>query len=125
MGPVDCAFLRSPSRRVGLLRCRFQYLRHTPGPKQSSSAFPSFRGAGTDGKPGERMRKNTKSKTARLVNVRSSHRCKRAGVTALVGQTMDRWKQVALVVIVCACFNFWGIGSVSFIDPDEGMYGTI
>jgi 4-amino-4-deoxy-L-arabinose transferase-like glycosyltransferase len=39
--------------------------------------------------------------------------------------TMDSWKQLAIVAAVCAWFSFWGIGSVSFIDPDEGMYGTI
>jgi 4-amino-4-deoxy-L-arabinose transferase-like glycosyltransferase len=39
--------------------------------------------------------------------------------------TMDSWKQLAIIAAVCAWFSFWGIGSVSFIDPDEGMYGTI
>jgi 4-amino-4-deoxy-L-arabinose transferase-like glycosyltransferase len=37
----------------------------------------------------------------------------------------DKWKQLAVILAVCAWFSFRGIGSVGFIDPDEGMYGSI
>jgi 4-amino-4-deoxy-L-arabinose transferase-like glycosyltransferase len=37
----------------------------------------------------------------------------------------DKWKRLAVILAVCAWFGFRGIGSVSFIDPDEGMYGSI
>src|SRR3990172_5721055 len=33
------------------------------------------------------------------------------------------WGSLSLVVVLW--FLFWGIGSVSFLDPDEGMYGSI
>ena len=38
---------------------------------------------------------------------------------------MQNWKQLAVAAAVCAWFCFWELGAVSFIDPDEGMYGTI
>ncbi len=35
------------------------------------------------------------------------------------------WKELAILVPVCGLFIFWGLGSFSFLDPDEGMYGAI
>ncbi len=35
------------------------------------------------------------------------------------------WIELTLLVGVIAPFIFWGIGSISFLDPDEGMYGSI
>ena len=38
----------------------------------------------------------------------------------------DNWiRDLTLLVAVSVPFLFWGIGSVSFLDPDEGMYGDI
>lgn len=38
----------------------------------------------------------------------------------------NRWKQEVLLILLLAIpFLFWGIGSFSFLDPDEGLYGTI
>ncbi|HEX9445683.1 MAG TPA: glycosyltransferase family 39 protein [Candidatus Binatia bacterium] len=39
--------------------------------------------------------------------------------------TMQNWKQLAVAAAVCGWFCFWQLGAVSFIDPDEGMYGAI
>jgi len=39
---------------------------------------------------------------------------------------VDRWwKELGILLVVCVPFLFWGIGSISFLDPDEGMYGSI
>jgi len=35
------------------------------------------------------------------------------------------WKELLILVGVCGAFIFWGIGSISLLDPDEGLYGTI
>jgi len=35
------------------------------------------------------------------------------------------WKEALVLVGVSVPFLFWGIGSISFLDPDEGMYGAI
>ena len=35
------------------------------------------------------------------------------------------WRDLLLVLLVAVPFIFWGIGSVSLLDPDEGMYGSI
>ncbi|MEE9550879.1 MAG: glycosyltransferase family 39 protein, partial [Candidatus Binatia bacterium] len=38
----------------------------------------------------------------------------------------DRWwKEAVVLAVVCGSFLFLGIGSTSFLDPDEGMYGAI
>jgi 4-amino-4-deoxy-L-arabinose transferase-like glycosyltransferase len=40
--------------------------------------------------------------------------------------TTSNWKRdLCLIFAVSLPFIFWGIGSVSFLDPDEGMYGAI
>ncbi len=35
------------------------------------------------------------------------------------------WPDLAILSIVCGLFLFSHIGAVSFLDPDEGMYGSI
>lgn len=35
------------------------------------------------------------------------------------------WIELALIIAVCVPFIFWGLGSIDFLDPDEGMYGSI
>ncbi len=35
------------------------------------------------------------------------------------------WKEAVVLAVVCGSFLFLGIGSTSFLDPDEGMYGAI
>jgi len=35
------------------------------------------------------------------------------------------WPDLAILCIVCGLFLFSHIGAVSFLDPDEGMYGSI
>lgn len=39
--------------------------------------------------------------------------------------TMQDWRRLAVVAAAVGWFFFWQLGAVSFIDPDEGMYGTI
>ena len=35
------------------------------------------------------------------------------------------WPDLAILGIVCGLFLFSHIAAVSFLDPDEGMYGSI
>jgi len=35
------------------------------------------------------------------------------------------WKGLALIVAVSIPFSFLGLGSISFLDPNEGMYGAV
>jgi 4-amino-4-deoxy-L-arabinose transferase-like glycosyltransferase len=35
------------------------------------------------------------------------------------------WPSYSLLIALCGWFCFWHLGGVSFIDPDEGMYGSI
>jgi len=35
------------------------------------------------------------------------------------------WKELALIVAVSIPFSFLGLGSISFLDPNEGMYGAV
>jgi len=35
------------------------------------------------------------------------------------------WKELALIVAVSIPFSFLGLGSISFLDPNEGMYGSV
>jgi len=48
---------------------------------------------------------------------------------SLQGNTLEpnatHWWDLGLLVIISIPFIFWGIGSVSFLDPDEGLYGSI
>ncbi|MCZ6625987.1 MAG: glycosyltransferase family 39 protein [Deltaproteobacteria bacterium] len=38
----------------------------------------------------------------------------------------SKWKrELLLILVVSAPFIFWGMGSISFLDPDEGMWGSI
>ncbi len=37
----------------------------------------------------------------------------------------SKWKEFLLILLLAIPFLFWGIGSFSFLDPDEGLYGTI
>jgi len=37
----------------------------------------------------------------------------------------QRWRDLSLLLAVSVPFVFFGVGSFSFLDPDEGMYGAI
>lgn len=37
----------------------------------------------------------------------------------------SRWLDPVVIVALSIPFLFWGIGSIDFLDPDEGMYGSI
>ena len=36
-----------------------------------------------------------------------------------------KWREFFLILLLSFPFIFWGIGSISLLDPDEGMYGAI
>src|SRR3972149_9579478 len=42
-----------------------------------------------------------------------------------IGLGKKEGRELALIIAVSLPFIFWGIGSISLLDPDEGMYGTI
>src|SRR3990172_12618794 len=39
--------------------------------------------------------------------------------------TSSKWRELFLILLLSFPFIFWGVGSISLLDPDEGMYGAI
>ena len=37
----------------------------------------------------------------------------------------SKWREIFLILLLSFPFIFWGVGAVSLLDPDEGMYGAI
>lgn len=37
----------------------------------------------------------------------------------------SKWREFFLILLLSCPFIFWGLGAISLLDPDEGMYGTI
>src|SRR3989337_1477863 len=39
--------------------------------------------------------------------------------------TSSKWRELFLILLLSFPFIFWGVGAISLLDPDEGMYGAI